>query len=117
MEPIISPMVFYWIYVLSTLNVLFYIGAFMSSGIFLFITPIILFAFQGEERREYMKYIKYLIVVCVVCTAGLLLTPKEDTMYKMLVAHYVTPDNIAVVGDTVEKSIQKIIDMIVKAKL
>lgn len=42
------------------------------------------------------------------------LIPSKDTMYKMLIAKQVTPHNLQVTGDTVDKALDKIAEKIIK---
>ena len=119
MEPIISPSIFYWIDVISTLSKIS-TGLFILSVAALVVALIILIAFiiEDEFKDDFRKlYKKILITITIVTTVfglSFIFTPSKETLIAMTVAKYVTPDNITVVGGTIEESVSSIATDIVQ---
>lgn len=111
--PIIDPMYLYLIEVLHNLDVL-------NQGVFIILT-IGLSAFSciwllEDDVRELSKPHKgkiiALFVVFVISGLIALLVPTKDAMYKMLLAHYVTTDNIQLVNDAIKVNLQDYLNML-----
>lgn len=111
--PIIDPMYLYLIEVLHNLDVL-------NQGVFIILT-IGLSAFSciwllEDNVRELSKPHKGKIIALFVAfvISGLiaLLVPTKDAMYKMLLAHYVTTDNIQLVNDAIKVNLQDYLNML-----
>ena len=115
---IINPWIFYLIDVLSSLK-----------GISLTVMVIILFGAIGlgtyivvyqscycynvEDRHlitKLTKILKKVLIVLCIITGVYTVTPSEETMYKMLVAQYVTYENV----DKATKTIKDGVDYIFK---
>ena len=119
MEPIISPSIFYWIDVISTLSAI-------STGLFIFSVAALVLALgflipitiEDELNGDFGKlYKKLLITVTIITTIfGLscVFTPSKETLMTMIVAKYVTPDNITAVGGTIEESVSSIATEIIR---
>ena len=119
MEPIISPSIFYWIDVISTLStiltVLFGLSAVALVVALIFLIPLTV---EDELNDDFGKfYMKLLITLTIITTIfGLsyVFTPSKETLIAMTVTKYVTPDNIATVGGTIEESVSSIATEIVR---
>ena len=119
MEPIISPSIFYWIDVISTLSTI-------STGLFIFSAAALAVAFifliaiviEDELNGDFGKFYKKLLITLTIITTifGLsyVFTPSKETLIAMTVTKYVTPDNIATVGGTIEESVSSIATDIVQ---
>lgn len=114
--PIIDPMYLYLIEVLHNLDVL-------NQGVFIVLT-IGLSAFSciwfleddvRELSKPYKGKIIALFVVFVISGLIALLVPTKDAMYKMLLAHYVTTDNIQLVNDAIKVNLQDYLNMLGEA--
>lgn len=106
MEPIINPWIFYLIEVLGALKEAGWACCIMSGVGF-----IVLFVMASELNVETMKKIIRWPIIGI--TVGIILTilmPSEETMIKMLVASFVTPDNI----ELGVEGVKAIFDYIVK---
>lgn len=66
-----------------------------------------------EEIRDFDAKIKVAKVVGIISLILALFTPSKETAYKMFVAYHVTPANIQMTGDVVDKSIDKVIEKII----
>lgn len=122
MEPIISPWFFYFIDVAQALDNLFFVLLICSSFISLMcgvawcsltIDPDFYNAY-GKEKERWFRRTK----ISVACTIGFgLITaaiPSSETLYKMLVASMVTPDNIQIVQDNAVKFISDVANAVMK---
>ena len=113
MEPIISPSIFYWIDVISTLStistVLFGLSATALVVALIFLIPLTV---EDELNDDFGKFYKKILITLTIITTifGLsyIFTPSKETLIAMTVTKYVTPDNIATVGGTIEESVSSI---------
>ena len=119
MEPIIAPSTFYWIDVISTLSiistVLFGLSATALVVALIFLIPLTV---EDELNDDFGKFYKKLLITLTIMTTifGLsyVFTPSKETLIAMTVTKYVTPDNIATVGGTIEESVSSIATDIVQ---
>lgn len=69
-----------------------------------------------DEVRELAKPHKVkVIALCIAFVISALiavLVPTKDAMYKMLLAHYVTTDNIQLVNDAIKVNLQDYLNML-----
>ena len=111
MKPIINPLWFYLIDVVTGLDDIFF-GLAFAIGI---ITAIILVVgvcdidFEHPDTIKKLKRVGAGIITCLIL-AGLI--PSQDTCYKMMTAALVTPNNIAVVGEAATDVVDYIIDSV-----
>lgn len=115
MEPIINPWVFYFI---STANVLKIIFLIISIILFGISCACILIAadsddseyYDKEELKRGYKKSKGKIVAAIFFLILGVLIPLKNTCYQMLVANYVTPNNLEVVKDNAKDIVDYIIE-------
>ena len=118
--PIINPWIFYLIDVLNGLKEVSVVVIFMTI-IMLICIGIAIAWFRSEDsfyRREdnastikaLIRVLKRLSIVVCVATSVFVVTPSEETMYKMMVAQYVTYENV----DKATESIKEGVDYIFK---
>ena len=119
MEPIISPSIFYWIDVISTLSAI-------STGLFIFSVAALVLALgflipitiedelNGDFGKLYKKLLITLTIITTIFGLSCVFTPSKETLMTMIVAKYVTPDNITAVGGTIEESVSSIATEIVR---
>ena len=112
MEPIINPWIFYLIDVIGKLQgaLMFLCGA-MGIALMLmilsFLTEDESFDIFSTKRNILFKRIS----ICFVISAILcIITPSRATMYKMVAASFITPNNIEYLHDKTLEDIDKIID-------
>ena len=90
MEPVISPLVFYIINVLNTVLCMSVIALGLS------LTYVI--AFWSEK-----KYINFKTCIPLIISLALVIfIPSQSTMYKMLVASQITPNNVKIVQEATD---------------
>ena len=119
MQPIISPSIFYWFEIISNLKIFLSILFGLSCvGLVFCIVSFIAILVEEELETHTGKIIKKLCKLCTIITSifGLLsiFTPSKETLMTMIVAKYVTPDNIIAVGGTIEESVSSIATEIIR---
>ena len=119
MAPIISPSIFYWLDVISTLStistVLFGLSATALVVALILLIPLTV---EDELNDDFGKFYKKILITLTIITTifGLsyVFTPSKETLIAMTAAKYVTPDNITTVGGTIEESVSSIATDIVQ---
>lgn len=109
-EPIVSPLVFY---VASFVDAIKFGAGFMAM-LFGIASTIGLFIWVNEYPTDKEK--KGIMCIWKMTVATFLIAcfvPSSATIYKMVVAKQITPANIQMVGDKVDKSVDKIIEKII----
>lgn len=114
--PIINPMYLYLIEILHNLDVL-------NHLIFIVLVFLVcmccLFYVGSEEARADIQAnkekITLLFVAFVISTLIVIFVPTKDAMYKILLAHYVTTDNIQLVNDAIKGNLQDYLNMLGEA--
>ena len=119
MQPIISPSIFYWFEIISNLKIFLSILFGLSCvGLVFCIVSFIAMLVEEELETHTGKIIKKLCKFCTIITSifGLLFIfiPSKETLMTMIVAKYVTPDNITAVGGTIEESVSSIATEIIR---
>lgn len=69
-----------------------------------------------ETARRVARLLKKTIIVTAAIFMTWILIPNEETIYRMAVASYVTPRNIQITGETVEKIVDKTVEKILMVK-
>lgn len=110
--PIIDPMYLYLIEVLHNLDVL-------NQGVFILASIIMVMlvvfyqeSFKYNEDKKIKKYIYVCGFVWLLSFVILVFVPTKDAMYKMLIASYVTTDNIQIVNDAIKGNLQDYLNML-----
>jgi hypothetical protein len=112
--PIIDPMYLYLIEILHNIDVLNQ-GLFLLLSIAMFILAVC-YVGVNEMPEEDIAALKWWakiigtawLVSLVIC----IFVPTKDMMYKMLLAHYVTTDNIQLVNDAIKGNLQDYLNML-----
>lgn len=112
MEPIIPPMWIYLIHLASTLR-------FMAIYTLCASIMILFFIYVGaiELIRDSNKkfWLKTFAITAVMCLLILTLIPDQDTLYAMIAASFITPDNISIGEDHLIDLVTKIAKIIYNA--
>ena len=119
MEPIIAPSTFYWFEIISNFKLFLTIFLiFGCVGLVFCIVSFIAILVEEDLETHTGKIIKKLCKFCTIITSifGLLFifTPSKETLMTMIVAKYVTPNNITAVGGTIEESVSSIATEIIR---
>lgn len=116
MEPIISPWFFYFLHVCKETYLLFRIIFWVSLPFALLMGLFVTIDYTSSRNKDdHTKMLKVFKISCCICLfSGLIsaLIPSEKTMYQMLAASLVTPDNINLVEDDIVDFVSKIAEAI-----
>ena len=105
MKPIISPWMIYFASRADALGTLFMIVTFIAFGI-------CLIGFFDECLTK--NGFKLFISIGIISAILTILTPTTETVYTMMVANEITPDNIQTIGKTGKDVVDYITDQIDK---
>nr|DAH98376.1 MAG TPA: hypothetical protein [Caudoviricetes sp.] len=112
--PIINPMYLYLIEVLHNIDVLNQ-GLFLLLSIAMFILAglyIGVYEMPEEEIASLKWWTKAIGAIWLVSLSICIFVPTKDMMYKMLLAHYVTTDNIQIVNEAIKTNLQDYLNML-----
>ena len=115
-EPIIDPMIFYWRELVEKLQLapicVGMLGVLLACSLPLYLMEADL---PTSQENKIIKIAITIFSVLFIATSLLaFLAPSKDTMYKMLIAKQVTPHNLQVTGETVDKALDKVVEKIIK---
>lgn len=120
MMPIINPWIFYLIDILSNLKGVSRFATFITVSTLIFIAVITAClkiqdsCCGSEDNIEVIeiltRFFKKLLIVACIAISVFIVTPSEETMYKMLVAQNVTYENV----DKAQEEIKETVDYIFK---
>lgn len=111
--PIINPMYLYLIEVLHNLDVVNHL-VFVVLG-FILLSCGCMYAIDDYTREAINTNKSLVAAVLIAFMVSLLiavLVPTKDAMYKMLIASYVTTDNIQTVNDAIKTNLQDYLNML-----
>ena len=114
--PIINPMYLYLIEVLHNLDVVNNI-VFITLAFITLVTGVmyIIDDYAREQLEPHKGKMIALFIAFAVSALITVLIPTKDTMYKMLIASYVTTDNIQIVNDAIKTNLQDYLNMLGEA--
>ena len=114
MKPIISPWLIYFISTLGGLQALVSLLAAVSLITLGIIFLLWMYYRDNGVEFGYVKKGKHKIIIFlgVISILGIIFIPSKETIYAMVVAKYVTPNNIEMVGGSVKDSIDYIFEKI-----
>lgn len=97
MEPIINPMIFYWISLLSNIRIVSCILLALSC-VFVFSTLVVFYTERGNISEILdLKYMKLIITIFIVSLFLLIFLPDKITLTEIVISRYVTPNNLEVI--------------------
>lgn len=107
MKPIISPWIFYLISVLDKLQMVALIFLIVSAAF----GGICLFAYLDKVfEKEDIKFIKGIFITLFISLSIVIAVPSKKTMCEMMVANYVTENNI----EAAKEDVKELVDYIVE---
>lgn len=107
MTPIINPVWFYLMGLSTPISLLFLI-----IGFVLLILGFIYFACgHDSDNKEEISTGKKFFALAFICMLVVVITPREETLTKMLIAQNVTYERVEVATDTVENVYHDILEM------
>ena len=114
-DPIISPWLIYLIDTVEPLINVIIVSALVSISMFILFLTANAATYNDGKIEENSKKAKLFLKVGVICGLLLVFIPRPCTLYKMVVANYVTPANIQATGEFADKTMDKVIDKITNA--
>ena len=117
-EPIISPWLIYWAGRIDMIHHFFIVAGFlltMCAGISVTVFVSNLFDCGGGLGKAFLSFTKKLTCVALIVDALAMVVPTKDEMIAMYVAGRITPANIKAAGEFTDKSVDKLIEKILKA--
>lgn len=110
MEPVISPALIYLIHMINAIYGLSIFILFVSAFTMV-MSPLIADCIcedYEEEGKVMRKIIKICAILVVICIVLIMFIPNEKTIYAMIAASMITPDNISITEDQIVDLISKI---------
>ena len=119
MDYIINPMWFYWVRAIANIGVFMCIVGIIGAILSLVMFFICLCGDDGylseDEKNKYerrkrtaVKATGAFVIIMFMST----LVPSEETMYKMMVAKYVTHENLSLSVDAIKEAVDYIVEKI-----
>lgn len=122
MNPIISPV---WVYLIHLCNRIYTAAAILDVIVVIAWIAMLIYKdceFIGEpdpseekKIRSINKAMKRCVIVMIICSIILIVVPDQKTMYEMLAASMITPDNISAVEEHVIELIKQIANAVYDA--
>lgn len=112
--PIINPMYLYLIEVLHNIDVLNQFLFWLLSVAMFLLAFNCAFADEWEEENieAGKRWFKIVGVAWLASLVICIFVPTKDMMYKMLIASYVTTDNIQIVNEAIKTNLQDYLNML-----
>ena len=121
-EPIISPWLIYWAGRMDMIHYFFIVAGFlltMCAGISVTVFVANLFDCGSSDYygfgKEFLSFTKNLTCVALIVDALAIAVPNKDEMIAMYVAGRITPANIKATGEFTGKTVDTLIEKILKA--
>lgn len=106
---IIKPWIFYVISVVSNLyDACGLVALIVGFGLLFFGGAWLFEAVAEENKKPVPNVLKKLLIVFAISMGGVVVIPSEETMYKMLVAQYVTYENVDKATESIEEGVDYI---------
>ena len=67
---------------------------------------------EDAYLRTFWKWMKRLPLICLICAGVAVITPSEDTMYKMMIASKISTDDV----DHIIERLDDVVDSIIESK-
>ena len=123
MNPIISPVLIYLIGISSNIQWLCNSLAGLAISFAVIASVICLInevAVYGDDDSRYttrlcLKIIKYSLIYAVILGVIASLIPSKEVATAMIVANYITPDNLQGTNDVIKSNLQDYVNIIVEA--
>lgn len=117
-EQIISPWLIYWAGRIDMIHHFFIVAGFlltMCAGISVTVFVSNLFDCGGSLDKAFLSFTKKLTCVALIVDALAMVVPTKDEMIAMYVAGRITPANIEATGEFTGKTVDTLIEKILKA--
>ena len=108
-EPIISPWIFYALFVVDNLKCALVILMIICACAIVFMPMVV-----AEE--DFGKYAKRIVILFIISGLLMVVTPDSKTVTQMIVAQHITKSNIEKAGQLTERAVDKIIEKVISIK-
>ena len=123
MNPIISPVLIYLIGISSNIQWLcnllagVAIGVAVVASVICLVNEVTIYEDDGTQYtvRLCIKIIKYSLIYAVILGVIASLIPSKEVATAMVVANYITPDNLQGTNDVIKSNLQDYVNIIVEA--
>lgn len=105
MNHIVNPWIFYFVFLADSLRVAAFITMVLLAIFFIYVC-------DKLYDKDIAKLAKKGIIVFIICVVTTIVTPNKDTCYKMIIASYVTTENINCAKETVRDIANYIVDTV-----
>ena len=112
MKPIISPWTIYFASRVDSLKIL--AGCILVCCIIAICIAFIEGDIDYGSVLTHRSFMKKCVIISIISAVVLVITPSTETVYTMVVANEITPDNIQAFGKTGKNVVDYITDQIVK---
>ena len=109
-EPIISPWIFYALFVVDNLKCALVISMIICVSAIVFMPMVV-------TDEDFAKCAKKLVALFVMSGLLMVFTPDSKTITQMIIAQHITISNIEKAGQLTERAVDKIIEKIIKASM
>ena len=115
-EPIINPWIFYILQIVDTL-IIISVSVLVISLLLMGTMFIMILLMNADDEykdiaKAAKKQFKRVLALTMFSSIMVIFIPSSDTIYKMLIADNLTPNNIQAIGGTLEDSIDYIAEKI-----
>lgn len=107
MTPIISP---WWFYLFDMVEKLGTISKIVA--VILAAGGVVYFLIEGLFEQNKLKWNKLYVVMLIISTLLTIAVPSKETCYQMAAASLVTPNNLAIAGETATDIIDYIVESV-----
>ena len=112
-EPIISPLLFYWAGRIELIRIICCVEGFVVTAL---VVTIAIAVLTDDCEHDYsVKQLKILACVALILDTLAVFLPTKTEMFAMYVAEKITPVNTEAMGGFTEKTLDALIEKILKA--
>ncbi len=112
-EPIISPWLIYWAGRIEFIRIICCVVGFVVTAFAVVAAMAVLT--DDYEHDESVKALKILVCAAFVLDTLAVFLPTKTEIFAMYAAQYITPANIKATGEFTDKTVDKLIEKILKA--
>jgi heme/copper-type cytochrome/quinol oxidase subunit 2 len=122
MQPIINPWLFYLVDFVGNLEVILW--ALFIVLVLVAVTALIIWTYIADgntynsekedeaAKKRFIKMFKTTLIPIALTAILIALTPSAKTIYTMIIVDNITPNNLATVGDSVQDTVDYIVDKV-----
>lgn len=112
-EPIISPWLIYWAGRIDFIQTICCVMGFLTTAFA--VTAAMVVLTNDYKHEESVKAFKILVCAALILDTLAVFLPTKTELLAMYAAQYITPANIKATGEFTDKTVDKLIEKILKA--